>query len=422
MRTGLEAAVRRIPCAIRWSGMQALLEKIEADAAARLPLPPGRLPAQELQRYKAFLKVETHRLKLLHRAGGGGREVCQAPRDDPRRAAALSLGSRQDQPVRAGAGRSFRRWRWWPSAATAAAELNPHSDIDFMFLHSRPGGRPAPSPLPHLSQDHRRHPVSAVGHRPEGWPLGPQHRGLRQGRQQRHAIQDLADRGAADHGQRGAVQRFQKTLWSANAWPATRTGIHRHAPGGPGRPARQVRQLRLHAGAQPQERLRRPARLPEPALDGVLQVSHRARSRNCRRRTCSAKAERKQLEAAYDFLLRVRTEMHYHVNRAMDVLGKNLQPAVAHNLGYRERSPSKRIEGFMRDVYIHSRNIFLITRTLEQRLAPAAPAGTRGSPCRPPGSSPADASPSTNRWTASSSSTAKSTPPPTASSATSRAG
>jgi [protein-PII] uridylyltransferase len=80
-------------------------------------------------------------------------------------------------------------------------------------------------------------------------------------------------------------------------------------------------------------------------------------------------SERKQLEAAYDFLLRVRTEMHYHVNRALDVLGKNLQPAVAFNLGYHERSPSKRIEGFMRDVYTHSRNIFLITRTLEQRLA-----------------------------------------------------
>jgi [protein-PII] uridylyltransferase len=79
--------------------------------------------------------------------------------------------------------------------------------------------------------------------------------------------------------------------------------------------------------------------------------------------------ERKQLEAAYDFLLRVRTETHYHVNRPMDVLSKALQPAVAHNLGYRERSPSKRIELFMRDVYTHSRNIFLITRTLEQRLA-----------------------------------------------------
>ena len=80
-------------------------------------------------------------------------------------------------------------------------------------------------------------------------------------------------------------------------------------------------------------------------------------------------AERKQLDAAYDFLLRVRTEMHYHTSRATDVLSKNLQPAIAHNLGYSERSPSRRIEKFMREVYTHSRNIFLITRTLEQRMA-----------------------------------------------------
>src|SRR5439155_5689758 len=82
-----------------------------------------------------------------------------------------------------------------------------------------------------------------------------------------------------------------------------------------------------------------------------------------------SESERKQLEAAYDFLLRVRTEMHYHTNRAMEVLSKDIQPAVAPNLGYRERSPSKRIEEFMREVYMHSRNVLLLTRTLEQRLA-----------------------------------------------------
>src|SRR5689334_2136616 len=46
--------------------MQELLEKIETNAAARLTLPPGRLPTEELARYKTFLKVETHRLKILH--------------------------------------------------------------------------------------------------------------------------------------------------------------------------------------------------------------------------------------------------------------------------------------------------------------------------------------------------------------------
>src|SRR6266536_1708676 len=58
--------------------MPTLLEKITASAAERLPLPPSRQPSQELARYKNFLKVESHRLKILHRAGAGGREICQA--------------------------------------------------------------------------------------------------------------------------------------------------------------------------------------------------------------------------------------------------------------------------------------------------------------------------------------------------------
>jgi len=58
--------------------MPTLLEKIVADASVRLPLPTGQQPSRELARYKGFLKVESHRLKMLHRAGAGGREICQA--------------------------------------------------------------------------------------------------------------------------------------------------------------------------------------------------------------------------------------------------------------------------------------------------------------------------------------------------------
>jgi [protein-PII] uridylyltransferase len=79
--------------------------------------------------------------------------------------------------------------------------------------------------------------------------------------------------------------------------------------------------------------------------------------------------ERKQLENAYDFLLMARTELHYQVARSVDVLTKALQPPVALQLGYSERSPSKRLERFMRDFYTHTRNIYLISRTLEERLA-----------------------------------------------------
>src|SRR5437870_1640821 len=130
--------------------MQELLQKTEANAAARLILPSGRLPAQELARYKAFLKVETHRLKMLHRAGAGGMEICQV------RAAVLDVLIRYLWDT-AKASLSEQAQKEFPQLALVAiggygrAELNPQSDIDFMFLHNRQVAAGARA-LPHLSK------------------------------------------------------------------------------------------------------------------------------------------------------------------------------------------------------------------------------------------------------------------------------
>ena len=70
-------------------------------------------------------------------------------------------------------------------------------------------------------------------------------------------------------------------------------------------------------------------------------------------------------------------ELHYVAERPVDVLAANVKPAVATGLGYTDRSPRLRVEKFMRDYYTHARNLYLITRTLEQRLA-LVPAPERG--------------------------------------------
>ena len=105
--------------------VQDLIKKIEADAEARLPLLPNSDAAEKLARYKAFLKVETHRLKLQHRAGAGGREICEA------RAAILDAilrhlwATAQEQPVAAGpegisAAGAGGHWRLRPRRAEPA--------------------------------------------------------------------------------------------------------------------------------------------------------------------------------------------------------------------------------------------------------------------------------------------------------------
>ena len=53
----------------------------------------------------------------------------------------------------------------------------------------------------------------------------------------------------------------------------------------------------------------------------------------------------------------------------MDALTKAVQPKVAWRLGYTNRSPAKRLEAFMGDYYRHARNIDLIVRSIEMRLA-----------------------------------------------------
>lgn len=85
----------------------------------------------------------------------------------------------------------------------------------------------------------------------------------------------------------------------------------------------------------------------------------------------------KQLESAYDFLLRVRNEMHYQGDRRNDILTRALQPSVALNLGYSDRSLGRRVSKFMGTYYRHVRNLHLITRNLERRLALRPPGRLR---------------------------------------------
>ena len=115
--------------------MPTLLEKIEANAAERLPLPPNRQPSQELARYKNFLKVESHRLKMLHRAGAGGREICVA------RAGMMDVLLRHileavQQAAEVESTTPVPRFVLVAIGGYGRGELNPQIDIDIMFLHS----------------------------------------------------------------------------------------------------------------------------------------------------------------------------------------------------------------------------------------------------------------------------------------------
>ena len=76
----------------------------------------------------------------------------------------------------------------------------------------------------------------------------------------------------------------------------------------------------------------------------------------------------KKIRKAYEFLLRVRNEMHYTQKRSTDILTLQLQGEVAVNLRYKQRGILKKIESFMRDYYTHSNNLFLIAKEIGDRF------------------------------------------------------
>ncbi len=82
-------------------------------------------------------------------------------------------------------------------------------------------------------------------------------------------------------------------------------------------------------------------------------------------------SEQRELDRAYDFIFRLRTELHYVTGRHVDVILVGNQKDLADRLGYKARFPDvlRRTEALMRDYYRHARAIYELTELVSERLA-----------------------------------------------------
>jgi len=341
------------------------VEEVKARAQEQLVLPEGKAPAGELARYKRFLKHEAARLKKLHRSSGLGREVCMA------RAAVIDALLKHLLRTAIGLA-PLGKFKKVPSLAVIAlggygrGELNPHSDIDIQFLCE---DRLLNGAKPH---EFLKSVTDAVLY--TLWDVG-----LKIGHSVRR-VRDCVEEANKDMQSKTALIEARCVTGDEVLFKKMEKVVH----------AKCVKPYideyivaRLEDQASRHARYGNAVTMQEPDIKNgcgglrdyqnlcwLMHFKLGYRSvEDLEGQKVISKVDAERLEAGYSFLLRARNELHYQMDRPMEVLTKSVQPKIAWQLGYTNRSPAKRLEAFMGDYYRHARNIDLIVRSVERRLA-----------------------------------------------------
>jgi [protein-PII] uridylyltransferase len=337
------------------------LEKVLRHAERELVHQSHLRPTDLLDIYRRFLKLEEHRLKLEHIHGESGRDLCK------KRADVISvmlrhlwnsawethLRSNLDAP---------------PHIALLAVggfgrgELNPYSDIDILFLYPNSGPRNTGQ-----VNDIVQHVLYML------WDIG-----FQVGHATR-TMQELVTQANGDLrtktsllearflcGDEPLFVEFEKTFERRClrghekeylAWRvADQNDRHEKAGNTPFLQEPNVKSgcggLRDYQNLMWVGKVKRGLTNSQAFVDAQMLTP----------------TERKQLDRAYDFLLRIRTELHYQQKRSGDVLTLRLQGQIADSFGYQHRTILRRMEAFMRDYYENTSLLFNLGNTLCNRL------------------------------------------------------
>ena len=336
------------------------LEKVLAHAESRLAATGTRRPTEVLPLYKKFLKVEEHRLRLKHQAGGGGREICA------RRAELVDILLRYVFGAAAATVRGNGETKV-PVALIALGgygrgELNPFSDVDVMVLH-HPG---VAEISPHL-QEMANQVLYLLWD--SGFKVGHSTRSIKEAiteanRDMRTKTAMLESRFLA--GDSELAQEFRKQFRSKcvdgheQEYVATRMQdqVSRHKKYGDSVYLQEPNLKSGCGGLRDYQNLLWMTYFKEGSLSTNQLVG----------KDWLSESDQRRIERAYDFLLRLRTDLHYATGRSTDTLHTNLQEQIAKRLDYSPRYGQLRSETLMRDYYEHTRDIFRVTERITQQF------------------------------------------------------
>lgn len=337
------------------------LEKVLRHAERELVHQSHLRPTDLLDIYRRFLKLEEHRLRLEHVHGGGGRELAQ------KRADVISvmlrhiwtgawethLRSHLDKPPRISllAVGGFGR-----------GELNPYSDIDILFLYHNEGNKSGSQ-----VNDIVQHILYML------WDIGFQ---------VGHATRTMPELVAQANGDLRTKTslleaRFlcgDEALFTEFERTFERRCLRGHE--------KEFLEWRVIDQRDRHGKAGNTVFLQEPNVKngcgGLRDYQNLIWVGKVKRGFANTQAfvdaqlltatERKQLDRTYDFLLRIRTELHYQQKRSGDVLTLRLQGQIAGAFGYQHRTILRRMEAFMREYYENTSLLYNLGNTLCNRL------------------------------------------------------
>lgn len=310
-----------------------------------------------VEAFKRFRKINEHRLLIAHNAGGGGRQIARRRSDivdvifrEVFDCVTSSMGKKEEgRGVVVGAFGGYGR-----------REMNPFSDVDIMFLTQT-------DRLPEWLGDAIR--AVTTGLWDIGFKVGHSVRSISQA--VRQANSDLMTKTSMLECRHLAGDRQLFNTFRERFDQLCLKGREQEYV-----TWRLKNQAEMHARFGPTVFMQEPniksGRGGLRDYQNLLWIAYAKERAQSLSRLVELSAlrenERRKLERAYDFLLRVRTQVHYSNGRPTDSLTLRLQGVAATAFGYPQKNMVRRCEAFMRDYYSHTREMHLITESAIARL------------------------------------------------------